>query len=139
MNIYDIDWNPLSLGEIDTEAGFLLTTQKKTVIKPAYEKIVVWDETRGLTRIITVPEEASYEDCQQYIPYSDEELIYQYENKLCESDYVTAKLTEAFVAGDMDLLNEYKTKYSGILEQRKVWRKKIDELQNKVSADEQSI
>ena len=136
MNIYDKDWHLVNPNDVDLEKGYLIDTQKKTVIKESYEKTIVWDEDRGLKRYVTVPEEAEFEDCQQYILFANSELITRYEAKLNSTDYITAKMTEAMAAGDTELLEQYKTKYADVLEQRKVWRTKIDELQNEVSENE---
>lgn len=133
MNIYDVDWHLVNPNDVDLEKGYLIPAQKKTIITPAYEKTVIWDTDRGLKRIVTVPEEAEFEDCQQYILYTNSELISMYEDKLSNTDYITAKMTEAIAAGDTELLDQYKTKYADVLEQRKVWRAKIDELQNEVN------
>lgn len=130
MNIYDVDWHLVNPADVDLEKGYLIDTQKKTVIKEAYDKTIVWDTDRGLKRIERVPEEAEFEDCQQYILFTNSELIAQYEAKLSSTDYITAKMTEAIAAGDTELLEQYRTKYADVLEQRKVWRAKIDELQN---------
>lgn len=138
MNIYDVNWHLVNPTDVDLEKGHLIDTQKKTVIKEAYDKTIVWDEDRGLKRYVTVPEEAEFEDCQQYILFTNSELITRYEAKLSSTDYITAKMTEAMAAGDTELLEQYKNKYADVIEQRKVWRAKIDELQNGEVDDEVS-
>ena len=133
MNIYDVNWKLLDLKDVDDEKGYLIPTRKKTIVSEAHDEYVIWDGRRGFKRIIHVPEEIKFEDCQQYILYSNSELIGMYSDKLRNTDYIAMKMAEAIASGDADLLEEYKYKYADILKKRKIWRIKINELQNGVT------
>lgn len=133
MNIYDVNWKLLDPKDVDYEKGYLIPTRKKTIVSEAHDEYVIWDSRRGFKRIIHVPEEIKFEDCQQYILYSNSDLIGMYNDKLRNTDYIAMKMAEAIASGDADLLEEYKYKYADILKKRKIWRIKINELQNGVT------
>lgn len=133
MNIYDVNWNLLDPKDVDDKKGYLIPTRKKTIVSEAHDEYVIWDSRRDLRRIIHVPEKIKFEDCQQYILYSNSELIGMYSDKLRNTDYIAMKMAEAIAYGDTDLLEEYKYKYADILKKRKIWRVKINELQNGVT------
>lgn len=132
MNIYDVNWKLLDPKDVDDEKGYLIPTRKKTIVSEAHDEYVIWDSRRGFKRIIHVPEEIKFEDCQQYILYSNSELIGMYSDKLRNTDYIAMKMVEAIASEDVNLLEEYKNKYADVLKKRKIWRAKIDKLQNGV-------
>lgn len=49
-------------------------------------------------------------------------------NNLSNSDYIALKLAEAVAEKDDDALAELLEKYSDVLENRKIWRNRLDEL-----------
>lgn len=61
-------------------------------------------------------------------PYEPTELdearnkVWEFAQKLVDTDYVDNKMVEAIVADDTELLESYKVKYADVLEQRKQWR-----------------
>lgn len=48
---------------------------------------------------------------------------------LLKTDYIIQKISEAQIENDFDLVNELKEKYCTELNNRKIWRNKINELQ----------
>lgn len=132
MNIYDVNWNLLDPKDVDDEKGYLIPTRKKIIISEARDDYVVWDSRRGFERIVHIPEKIKFEDCQQYVLYSNSQLIDMYSAKLRNTDYVAMKMVEAIASEDVNLLEEYKNKYADVLKKRKIWRAKIDKLQNGV-------
>lgn len=132
MNIYDVNWNLLDPKDVDDEKGYLIPTRKKIIVSEARDDYVVWDSRRGFERIVHIPEKIKFEDCQQYVLYSNSQLIDMYSAKLRNTDYIAMKMVEAIASEDVNLLEEYKNKYADVLKKRKIWRAKIDKLQNGV-------
>lgn len=132
MNIYDVNWNLLDPKDVDDEKGYLIPTRKKIIVSEARDDYVVWDSRRGFERIVHIPEKIKFEDCQQYVLYSNSQLIDTYSAKLRNTDYIAMKMVEAIASEDVNLLEEYKNKYADVLKKRKIWRAKIDKLQNEV-------
>lgn len=67
----------------------------------------------------------------------------QIQSELCEkhqllsqTDYIDNKINEALVFGSAEELNELKEKYSEIIANRKLWRKRINELERTVPEDD---
>lgn len=67
----------------------------------------------------------------------------QIQSELCEkhqllsqTDYIDNKISEALVFGSAEELNELKEKYSEIIANRKLWRKRINELERTVPEDD---
>lgn len=61
-------------------------------------------------------------------PVSPESEVMQLKNKLAETDYVIPKMMEAQLTG-IALQPEEQARYSEIIEQRKEWRARINELE----------
>lgn len=72
-------------------------------------------------------------------PYEPTELdnareqVWNYAQKLNDTDYIDNKMVEAIVAEDAVLLAELKAKYADVLEQRKGWRIEKKKWMNKVA------
>lgn len=61
-------------------------------------------------------------------PVSPESEVMQLKNKLAETDYVIPKMMEAQLTG-ISLQPDEQARYSEIIEQRKEWRARINELE----------
>lgn len=72
-------------------------------------------------------------------PYEPTELdkareqVWNYAQKLADTDYVDNKMVEAIVAEDDALLAELKVQYADVLEERKSWRVEKKKWMNKVA------
>ena len=79
----------------------------------------------------------------EYKPKAEVEALLHRENtesqiaelkaELIASDYVANKLIEAYALNDMELFEMYRAKYKDKIEERKVIRAKIDELEEMIN------
>lgn len=56
-------------------------------------------------------------------------LIQTASDGLFSTDYIIIKMYEAQLENDLELLNQLKTEYATQLQQRKIWRQQINELE----------
>lgn len=62
---------------------------------------------------------------EPYVPTELDEArnkVWEFGQKLTDTDYIDNKMLEAMVAGDTEELESLKTKYADVLEERKQWR-----------------
>lgn len=67
-------------------------------------------------------------------PVSPESEVMQLKNKLAETDYVIPKMMEAQLTGTA-LQAEEQARYNDIIEQRKEWRARINELEPLIESE----
>lgn len=64
-------------------------------------------------------------------PYEPTELdkayegLYEYQNKLAQTDYINSKIGDAVNTGDEALADELRKKYSDVFIEREEWREKV--------------
>lgn len=100
-------------------------TYKKPEIEEKEGFDIVWNED---TEDWEYKEKKKEPEQEPYVPTELDkarENLWEYKNKLSDTDYVNDKISDALNTGNVELADELRSKYTSVFADREEWRKEV--------------